>query len=286
MVKGLEAALTANPSGDWRMRLVGAWTDGKIGTSTIFPVVYNDQFYANPQGVVTYRDGTPVYINPTAINTTTPVLTATTAGAVPLTIAMMNSPTNLYYANPVAVTGQITSGSNAARVLRVIDPVRGPILTGATGLPISAIQINPGFSPPSEVLVGKSGDITVGHPEFSLSFTNMYTFSQGYMRGFRVGGTAAFSWENRGYYYYPVAATPTSNRQLYMRGDRVNFNAIAGYTRRFGKYSWSTQVNVSNLFNNYDVKVLPASIGGYNRTANAVFEAQPRSYIWTNTISF
>jgi hypothetical protein len=44
------------------------------------------------------------------------------------------------------VTGQIRSGSNAANVLAVVDPVHGPILTGATGLPMSATQINPALS--------------------------------------------------------------------------------------------------------------------------------------------
>ena len=33
------------------------------------------------------------------------------------------------------------------------DPVAGPILTGATGLPIAAQQINPGFKPPGDVAV-------------------------------------------------------------------------------------------------------------------------------------
>ena len=168
----------------------------------------------------------------------------------------------------------------------MIDPVRGSILTNATGLPISEIQINPGFTPPSEIVVGQTGDITVGHPEFAISFTNMYSFSQGMLRGFRLGGTTGFSWKNRGYYYYPGVVTPEAQRALYMRGDRMNFNLIAGYTRTFGKYVWSTQFNMNNMFNDYDVKVLPAAVGGYSRIANAVFEAQPRTWIWSNTISF
>jgi hypothetical protein len=46
---------------------------------------------------VTYRDGTVVYVNPNA----TQVVASTATGAVPLSIALMNTPTSRYYANPV-----------------------------------------------------------------------------------------------------------------------------------------------------------------------------------------
>lgn len=286
VVHGLETAMTAAPTRQWRLRLSGAWTAGQVGTSKSYQQMYNDQFHANSQGQVTYRDGTPVYVNATAFNVNSPVVPASTPGAIPLSIAMMSTPGNLYYANPAAVTGQISTASNAGRVLRVVDSVRGPILTGVTGLPISAMQINPGFRPPGAIIVGEKGDVTVGHPEFSIGGTGVYTFADGWWKGCKVGGTVGYAWNVRGYYYYPEAATPDAPRRLYQRPSRLNTSLILGYERRFGRYAWSSQLNVSNLLNRYRVFILPAAIGGFGRTSNAVFDTQPRAFLWTNSLSF
>mgnify|MGYP002283146740 CR=1 FL=1 len=97
-VRGLEANLTAAPSRNWRVRLAGAWTDGRIGTTKIYNQLYNDQFYQNSQGQVTYKDGTIVHVNPSTISTTTPAVpsagtysllptTATSCGFEPVPVA-------------------------------------------------------------------------------------------------------------------------------------------------------------------------------------------------------
>ena len=286
-VRGLEAHLTAASTRNWRLRFAGAWTDGRIGSTKTYNQVYNDQFYQNSQGQVTYKDGTIVYVNPTAISTTAPAVSATTPGAVPLTIAAMSSPNNLYYANPAPITGQINTSSNAARVLRVVDSVHGAILTGVNGLPISSLQINPGFTPPGTVVVSENGDVTSNHAEFSLNVTSMYTFSTGWLRRFRIGGTAMFAWKNRGYYYYPTADTsPTAPRDLYYRPATANFNLIAGYSVKRGKYTLSSQLNINNLFNHYRVVIFPAAIGGFSAATSAGFSRDPRSFNWANTLEF
>jgi len=171
--RGLQVVITAAPSPNWRMRLSAASVKGTVKSTTTYQQDYNDQFYANGAGQVTYANGTLVYVRPT-FNVNSPVATSTTAGAFPLTIAMMSTPGNVYYANPAPLSGAINASSNAARVLRVVDPVHGAILTGATGLPISNIQINPGFVPPGEILTTKQGDATTGYPELSLNYTNTY----------------------------------------------------------------------------------------------------------------
>lgn len=286
-VRGLEANLTAAPSRGWRLRFAGAWTDGRISSTKVYQQVYNDQFYQNGTGQVTYKDGTVVYVNPTAINAATPAVAASAPGAIPLTIAAMSSPTNLYYANPAPVTGQINTSSNAARVLRVIDPLHGPVLTGANGLPMSAMQINPGFTPPGSIVVGEAGDVTSNHAEYSFNVTNMYTFTSGWLRRFRIGGTAAFAWKNRGYYYYPTTDTsPTAPRSFYYRPDVANFNLIAGYSFKLGRYTLSTQMNISNLLNHYRVLILPAAIGGFPAATMAGFSRDPRSLNWSNSLEF
>ena len=288
-VKGVDIALTASPNKNWRVRLSSALTDGKIGTSKSYAQLYNDQFYQNGQGQVTYQDGTVVLVRPTYIasqHASQPTVPEGTPGAIPLTIAMMSSPANSYYANPTPVTGQINSSSAAAQVLRWVDPTHGPILTGVSGLPISEMQINPGFTPPGIIPATVAGDVTTGYPKYSLNLTSMYTFTTGLAKGFRVGGTLGLSWQHRGHYFYPGGVGVDSNRTLFFRPDRRRVDFVVGYERRFERFTWSTQVNVQNAFNHYDIIVLPSSVTGYAGVLNATFSEQPRSYVWTNTIKF
>ena len=62
--RGVQLALTATPTDSWRMRLSAAYIRGIISNTTSYAQVYNDQFYANNQGQVTYQDGTVVYVKP------------------------------------------------------------------------------------------------------------------------------------------------------------------------------------------------------------------------------
>lgn len=283
--QGAQLSLTANPVPNWRMRLSTAYVDGTIGTTKSYGQLYNDQFYQNAQGQVTYRDGSTVFVNPT-FDTRNPVATATSAGAVPLTIAMLSSPTSPYYANPVAVSGAINSGSAAATVLRVVDPVRGPILTGVRGLPITAQQINPGFTVPREIVAVRSGEATTGFPRYSANFTSVYTISEGPAKGVRFGGTVGLGWKNTWYYYDPNGVSPVRPRIPLYKNTLVRFDPVLGYEHRFRRLTFSTQLNVTNLFNRYRVVLLPNPTAGWVGPNDATFDQQPRVYRWTNTISF
>ena len=100
------------------------------------------------------------------------------------------------------------------------------------------------------------------------------------------------SWKNRGYYYYatPVTAANalTLRRTLYYEPDQQQFNLITGYRRKIGRYFWSSNVNVNNLFNHYTIRVLPNATTGFNTLTalNATWYQQPRSYQWTNSVAF
>ncbi len=286
--KGLEFMLTAAPTSNWRMRLSASTVDGTINSTRIYPQLYNDQFYAK-DGAVTYADGSPVWV-PTTPSAVTPTRPAGTAGAVPLTIALMNTPTSPYWANPQAITAAITTSSAVATVLRSTDPVHGPILTGVAGLPISALQIapNPASPPPVNIPVSLSGEKTVGYPLYSASFTNLYDVSAGPLRGFKIGGTTRLGWKYRNYYYYPSGIVPGISRSLFSYPTQVQFDLITGYTRKLGRYVFSTQLNVANLFNRYHVLILPNANSGYQTPTllNATFDNQPRVFTWTNEIKF
>ncbi len=282
--EGAQITMTAAPRSGWRMRLSSAYVGSEIATEKVYAQLYNDQFYATAQGQVTYKDGAPVYVNPNQ----TQVLTATSAGAVPLTIALMNTATSRYYANPVAVSGAITSNAAVATILKTIDPAHGPILTGLTGLPISALQIapNPLATPPGNIIVTKRGDVVTGVPKYSANFTNVYTFREGLLKGFRMGGTVVASWKSSLYYYYPAGVAQPNNRALWYRPNLQTVSGILGYERRLGRYTFSTQLNIQNMFNDYNVVLLPNYVNGWAGPNNATFDAQPRMYVWSSTVEF
>jgi outer membrane receptor protein involved in Fe transport len=286
---GVQATVTANPTRNWRVRVSANAVEAEIANTKSYQQVYNDQFHANSQGQVTYRNGQVVFV-PAAFSANNLTVAQGTAGATPLTIAMLSTPGNPYYTTPQPITGQITANSNGGRVLaanNALTQQNGPILTGATGLPISQIQINPGFTPPPEIPVTKAGEGTTNYPTLSANFTTMYSFSEGMLRGFRVGGSAFFSWKNRGYYYYPNGVNVAGARQLFSWPTQARFDAIFGYDWRIrGRYSIGVQVNVRNITNHYKVIILPNAVTGWAGPNGATFYGEPRAWEFSTTLGF
>jgi len=160
-------------------------------------------------------------------------------------------------------------------------------LTGRTGLPFSAIQYN--FADPggyqSVYIVKKKDEATVGYPVFRINLTNDYTFSEGYAKGIHVGASVALAWENRTYYY----ATPDRLRHLYSASlENPMVNGWFGYKHKFNHVTWNSQVNINNLFNKYRLDFTPNNGTGFTNLNNigVRWNAEPRLYIWSNTVSF
>jgi len=299
--QGFEAILTAKPTPNWRMRFGASFTNGKVESTTTYAQLYNDQFNVNSAGQVTYADGVPVYVLSTATSAGAgKEVAAGTAGAVPLTVALMNTPTSPYYANPVSVTGQINAGSAPGKIMKspLFASTQGSILTGVTGLPIAQQQINASanpnnsgyLSPPGVIPVTVSGDATTGYPEYAVNWTNVYEFplGQGWLSGFKVGGTLSAQWKLREYYYYTSGVSVGAARALESFPNLTTFNGIFGYSHKFKRILWSSQLNITNMFNHYEILITPDAINGYNnlQNLNSTWSAQPRMYVWSNTIKF
>lgn len=290
--EGAQAAITASPTKNWRMRFSAAYIKGTIGSDTSFPALYNDQFHANAQGQVTYANGQVVYVLNTGTGSNTPGTSASGSNWVPLTIAKLSNPADPYYVSPDPVSGLFTTaGSKRGR--NVLNSsaggvvANGPIKTGVTGLPISEYQPQiAGFTPVPEIVTSRVGDRTTGYPEYSLNFTNMYTFRNGPLKGFRLGGTVTAEWERGDFYYYPNGYGREAPRELFTWPFAVRFNGVFGYEKRFKHFTWSTQLNVTNMFNNYDILIRPNATLGFAGQKDAIFFGQPREYTWTNTFKF
>jgi outer membrane receptor protein involved in Fe transport len=285
--EGAELILTANPTPNWRFRLGASDVGGTIESASSFSTYYNDQFHENTAGDVTYADGSLVYVAP-KYSASSPTVSSSSAGAAPLTVAMMNNPASVYYANPVNPSGQINTGSAVYNVLKTVDPVHGAIATGVAGLPISDIQITPPFAVATVIPVTAKGDHDAGTPELIATFTSVYSFDKGWLKGFEAGGTISMEAENYQDYYFPTGVTNSLARSVFTLPADTQFDLIVGYTRKFRKVTFSSQLNVSNLFNHYDVIIVPSEVTGYSVAANmsAKFSQEPRAWLWTNTIGF
>ena len=272
---------------NWTMRVKATHIDGNITNDVTYQQNYNDQFYANAT-TVTYKDGSPVLVDPTGN------IGATAVKSTPLTLAMLNTVGNPYYANPEPTSGLIQS-TTLRTVLMAVDPVKGAAATGVPGLPISSVQYN--FTSPypgGTVVIYKAGEKNVGFNEFTFNFQNKYTFTEGFVKGLSILTDVQTYAKNRAYYtIYPgvggsTAATKVT-RLLYRYPTATVFNLGLSYRHKGvpwlgDKYAWSTQVNVRNALNHYRVWIVPTSSLG--TTLNARFSAQPRSFTWTNTIEF
>lgn len=287
--EGVELVLTAAPTRHWRMRFAAAETDGRIGNTVQYAQLYNDQFYANSQGQVTYANGTVVWV-PNSPSSHTPTVAPGAKNSTPLTLAMMNNPTSNYWAEPDADTGKIDN-KNVVRALQANTQGLGTAATGVTGLPLSDMQI--AWSDPNAhhgvITAVQSGDDTVGYPQYKLGFTNRYSFADGWLNGFSLGESVNISIRNRTYYYTNIQRDSSGNitsqsRLLYGRPGGALLNLFAGYTRKFSRVTWSAQLNVENLFNHYQVVLLPdVSTGVLDQVA---FLNEPRLYVLSTTLSF
>ena len=116
--------------------------------------------------------------------------------------------------------------------------------------------------------------------------TNSYSFTgDNFLKGISVGGTIGVGLKNRTFYYN----IPGGGRELFSSPDTWQANTFVSYRRKIGKrYGFSTQVNVTNVFNHYVFGTLPNNGSGYTNPANlgVSFYGQPRLYVWTNTVSF
>jgi hypothetical protein len=140
------------------------------------------------------------------------------------------------------------------------------------------------------VTVVGEGEKNTGIDEYTFNIQSNYTFSRGRLKGFGVFAGLRTFYNNRAYYTQVFSTSTTgtalqATRVLYRlpRSTVVDFNV--NYRRKLGeKYTWSSQLNVSNVFDNSEVNVVPSVVNA--AVLNARLTNQPRRFMWTNTFSF
>jgi outer membrane receptor protein involved in Fe transport len=300
--EGVELRLVANPTKNWRSVLSAAMTDGTVTQTKKYPVRYNDQFHTKPDG-----SGIVQRVSIDDPNLRSDMDTGTTFGApVPLTIALMRQPqvlntstglmvTNPFYYSPDPANPGFINAAGRNLLTRYYNSTGGQesttanttsryrAATGINGLPFSDNQF--GLPGNREILVAQNGDDTSGYAKYSATFTNNYDFTSGFLNGFSVGGTVFYKSENRQYIYTVFDNAGNQTRQMFFTPDSLLFDLVLKYTKRLGKrYTWTSQINIANVFDDYDVEFLPNEING--RLERARYTNEPRTWVWTNTFSF
>jgi hypothetical protein len=265
--------------------------------------LYNDQFFANSSGQVTYGNGQVLYVNGAATGATTAaIVTPTTAGATPLTVAMLNTASSPYYAAPDPTSGTITntalktiltSGGSAGSAGATLVAAHGQAATGKAGLPLAAAQYN--FTSPypnGSVPIFRPGDPTTGYPGWQLNGTVGYDFTEGWLKGVGATFSARAQFSTRALYtYYPNTARGTAgslvvneNRVLVVLPTIADCDAGLSYSYKLWRVNLKTRVFVNNLFNHDTFYTLPqAANGSFLQITQRV---PTRLWSWANEIDF
>jgi len=155
--------------------------------------------------------------------------------------------------------------------------------TGMTGLPIAQHQL--GFVPPGgeSLAVLREGDRTLGFPTDAFTLTSLYTFSEGWLRGFGIGINGTLNYDIILYYYSDVASSGA--RRPFIAPNRAAANLIFSYQRKLNRrIQWKTQFNLNNIVDRRDVTVYPLITTG--APDNATYRQSPRMWVWTNSFQF
>jgi outer membrane receptor protein involved in Fe transport len=111
----------------------------------------------------------------------------------------------------------------------------------------------------------------------------MYTFSQSKLKGLSLGLNGRADMNLLRYYYNDTAKG--NLRTPYYWKNQVVLNAIIGYdVPLLRRMKWRTQVNLNNVFDKRSIELAPNIATG--TIDFALLRNDPRTWVWTNTISF
>ena len=276
--RGWEITLSARPTANWRLTTSFSRSDGKEGGDVILPIFYNDQFRVNSQGQLLMDDGqilrVPITPGTTGWNPRSP---NPAIASQPLTVAILRSgdASGNYRASLDPNSGRI---NNSAALF--MESTQSGVGTGVVGLPVTQHQL--GFVAPNGgvILARKGGDLSTGFAANVFNFTSVYAFNSRWLKGVSVGGNFRIEDDWRGYYY----TDSVGNRVLLKYPDIFQTGLIFSYQRKILKrFTWKTQLNISNALNHYSIRRLPGNNGDI---VGIVRDAVPREAVWTNSISF
>ena len=171
--------------------------------------------------------------------------------------------------NPVNASGNpIPLGDGFVTLNDIIWSADGQVATNANALGLvgsgeSGLKTNPYTGQVMPVVtIRETGDKTDPWSRHNLNIVAMYTWKDGALKGFRLGATVRGRYDN-------FAGSGSTNPSYTV------FDLIIGYNKKFRKVTWSSQVNIQNLFDKE-----------YFLGRQYTHWGDERTFVWTNTIRF
>jgi hypothetical protein len=141
-----------------------------------------------------------------------------------------------------------------------------------------------------EVVKAQDGSRPLLHPEYKFNIITNYSFRDGFLKGFAVGGN--LRWQDEGVIGWARddAGRIEVNKPFY--GDSfLNVGLNISYSKKFnnGKYVWWTQLNINNLLDDTDPRPLSAEEDALLEDTPYVYSANfrpGRTFVLTTSIKF
>lgn len=154
--------------------------------------------------------------------------------------------------------------------------------------PSVAQYVDQELTTPLRTLLAQTGTQALEQRRWRWNFVNNYSFTQGALKGWRVGG--ALRWQDKANIGYIITPQPDGSATVDVQNPRtapamLNGDAWIGYSRKIGKnIQWRVQLNVNNLI--YDDEFIPVVVQPDTGAVAQYRIPHSRTWMITNTFSF
>ncbi|MBK1875518.1 TonB-dependent siderophore receptor [Pelagicoccus mobilis] len=205
--EGVEIQAVGVPSKNLTVSLGFAYTDAKVANDTVYQIMFNDAFYADASGNPVDADGNALMIG---------------EGDDARAVTLADIEQDQY--------GKITNAGDL-----------GLVGTGEKGLFVNQVT----GAPMADHNAVNGGERTAPYAGLSFNAWARYTFTEGAMKDWFLGGHMRFADDNYAGYTGSVAA---GNRTAHERPSYALFGMFGGFERDYESFTFRAQVNIDNLF--------------------------------------
>lgn len=177
-----------------------------------------------------------------------------------------------FFSPTPAITARLTYSSSATTLTSFYPLFRARYAEAITTAKARGLNPDTAFPLTAQYLQDAADNAPT--PRHAMSFNGRYSFTAGALRGLALGANARFQ---QGHTIGGISVAGQVVIPAKFTDDIYVISPFASYRRKFGRVTWTTQVNVQNVFDRM-------SYQGGNYRNNRLTD--PRQYVFTNTLGF
>jgi len=186
-------------------------------------------------------------------------------------------------------TVSANTGKDFAELITEIDPTWGGSAASLIDSTNSTNTLGQAWGTTkanAERRINSDGQPSTELREWRYNVITNYTFSEGRLKGWRIGG--AYRWQDKAAIGYPVKVLPSGTALYdvsnpYYGPTESNFDGWIGYSHVFSKFRWSAQLNVRNIGKgDFLIPVSAQPTGEYD----SMRIGEPQTWLLSNTFEF